>query len=154
MLTATLQDLPIGLVNTHLSPNFKNDWSENSRYSPILRSQIDELHKYLVSHQERYKHILISGDFNIDKGSHVHDFMKTLECVDIFESDVVPTYHPEFTKTKNEKYQVDYILLKSTGDYSILNKEHLFRQKIPLSPERSDFVSDHLGLRTTIRFTI
>lgn len=143
----------LAIFNTHLTANKDNDWSVNNRYYPIHRSELAQL-STLVKTYTSNRDLLLSGDFNIAKGSDLYkNFVDISQARDAFATDLQPTYHKEFLPKGRLPYCIDYVFYFSKHTIKAPQTSKMFQNKVKLKHGKNGYVSDHLALRATFYFT-
>lgn len=157
ILVSKLKNLPMHIINTHLTTDFEFDWSPKNKYYGIIREQVREAAELVNKLSTGKQHIIITGDFNIRKNSKLYNtFLKLADVEDVFEKHISPTYSPErlnylFKAKRSER--VDYVFLKKIKpEMQVLSTSHMFENRIRLKNRINSFLSDHVGLK--VDFTI
>lgn len=148
ILISRLRGFDISLINTHLTVVINHDWSNTSRYYQELASEINELHKVIKNNTKDA--MIISGDFNIVRGSFLYKKLINLEQLfDPFKKDNRPTRHKAFSTRKPNC--IDYVFIYGNKNmYKIVDKKYLFSNKIRLKNNQAGYASDHIGLQITL----
>lgn len=144
MLKTKLQDCPFSFINTHLSPSYvspsyKTKDENKDKYDTLSWFQINQLKSFI----QKDKIAIITGDFNIAKGTQLYQKLINVGLIDIFNDTSLSTFHNEFAASDGNNYRLDYIFIRADSKFTISSKNHLFT-KIK--------VSDHIGLQATINF--
>jgi exonuclease III len=141
VLLTRLDDLWI--ANTHLLANTAGDWSDESRFTPIHRGQLDALARVLESLDGP---VVLCGDFNVARDSAPYDeFLKRTALVDAFNGECPPTFHAEYLGAGKTPHCIDFIL---TRGLEVESAEQILIDKVNL-PGGPAYVSDHVGLRAS-----
>src|SRR5919109_3807615 len=83
-------DLPIVVLNTHLTANYTGDWRAGNRYARAERNQLRQLAE-IVAAQPSEALVLVAGDFNIPRGSWLYDeFLASSGLIDPLAGDQRP----------------------------------------------------------------
>jgi endonuclease/exonuclease/phosphatase family metal-dependent hydrolase len=148
MLIGRVKGMPVTVINTHLTHNPAHDWSKHSDIRPIHDSQLAQIIKYLHENVFGDKTVILAGDFNIPKSSELFkDFIERSKLVDVFHEYTRSTYHEEFTFKQSPLGRIDHMFVfKNNNDIKILQKEHLFEDKVILKNGKEYYLSDHIGL--------
>ncbi len=136
ILKTYLLNMDMVIVNTHLSPNYvspsyRTKEKDREKYDTLLDCQINELENFI---QEP---AIITGDFNIAKGSPNYQKLIKLGFTDLFLDYNDPTFREDYAAGDGRCYQIDYIFSKNKK-LKISSKEEIFKD---------DPVSDHIGLK-------
>jgi endonuclease/exonuclease/phosphatase family metal-dependent hydrolase len=148
-LLSVVADTSLTICNTYLVANGDGDWSECGRYYRAhehdLRALVDLITQ--ISCEPQASSLLVSGDFNIPKGSNLYTkFVHDAHVMDLFASDASPTYHKEFLAADQISHCIDYIFIRSLFSARIQQPVVLFKEKVTLPSGKCQFLSDHLGL--------
>ena len=152
ILVCNLQDIPLRLATTHLTTDtVHNITPKNKRYN-LIRSQILQAADLFKDDE---KSIVLTGDFNTAKHSMLYnEFLKTTDAIDTFSEFEDITYSPERTPYRfpaEQASRIDFVFYKSHKTrITMSEKSHIFREKELLSNGKSSYLSDHIGLTTTL----
>lgn len=152
ILVCKLQDVPLRLATTHLTTDtVHNITPKNKRYN-LIRSQILQAAD-LFTHNETS--IVLTGDFNTAKNSMLYnEFLKTTDAIDSFSEFDDITYSPQRTPYRfpaEVASRIDFIFYKQHKNrIKMSEKSHMFTEKEVLSDGKSSYLSDHIGLTTTL----
>ncbi|GAB2592927.1 endonuclease/exonuclease/phosphatase family protein [Kribbella endophytica] len=139
VLLTRLDDLWI--ANTHLLANPAGDWSDDSRFTPIHRGQLDALARVVESLDGP---VVLCGDFNVARDSTPYEeFLKRAGLVDAFNGECPPTFHTDYLGAGKSPHCIDFIL---TRGLEVESAEQILADKVNL-PGGPAYVSDHVGLR-------
>jgi endonuclease/exonuclease/phosphatase (EEP) superfamily protein YafD len=143
-LVTRLEDLWV--VNTHPMPNRDGDWSSTNRHAAMHRQQLDHL-AAVVTRLDGPK--AVCGDFNIAAGStFLPAFEAATGLVDAFAGDPTPTYRAEeFLGPGIPGHRIDFVF--TTPSVTVVDRTLILTAKHPF-PTGPAYVSDHLGIRTTL----
>jgi endonuclease/exonuclease/phosphatase family metal-dependent hydrolase len=148
MLVGKLKDLPISIINTHITHNIDHDYSPKNRFIKIQEAQLAQIAVYLQSIIASSNSVLLSGDFNIPKDSkQFPSFLKAAALTDVFHEYHESTYHPEYVFHATPLGRIDHIFLYQNGrNIKITDKKELFTDTVTLSNKVKTHLSDHIGL--------
>lgn len=151
MLITRLKNLPVSLVNTHLTAAINQDWSKESKYSRKLYSEVSQFQKVLKGLSERV--VIASGDFNIAKASKLYRRMFNLRLLyNPFENDNLPTRHQVFVSAGRKPNCIDYILIYGNKNRYVVNsRERIFTNKTNLGGSKIGYATDHIGLQISLK---
>lgn len=150
ILINRIKNSSIFIVNTHLTVALSSDWPKVSSHH---KKQIAKLSNSINSIKD-YDLLILSGDFNIPKKSYLYkELLTKLEARDVFQNYNFPTFHKEFLPKHERGNRLDYLLVKTNKTkFRVTNKEHIFTKKLIQKDINRGFVSDHIGLKTTLEF--
>ncbi|GAA1546620.1 endonuclease/exonuclease/phosphatase family protein [Kribbella lupini] len=132
------------IANTHLLANTDGDWSDESRFTPIHRGQLDALARVMESTDGP---LVLCGDFNVARKSTPYKaFLDRTGLTDAFDGRCPPTFHAEYLSPGNSPHCIDFILSRGLD---VQSAEQILTDKVHL-PGGSMYVSDHVGLRVTV----
>lgn len=157
MLMCTLSDTPLVIINTHFTANFDHDWQPSNRFYKIADAQMRETANVLDALATE-NGIVLMGDFNIGKHSMMYKkFVKDANVQDVFSEETSYTYDKErkmnvFKGKKSDR--IDYIFLRSQAKISVEKKEQFFVDPVKLHNGTNAFLSDHLGLKAVLSFSL
>lgn len=153
-LVIKLHDMPLVIINTHLTANTDNDWSQKNRYYSIHQEEITQLVILLREIKERKNTAILSGDFNIAKGSKLYQqFIRLSNAKDAFQKNAEPTYHKEYLPSGRNSHTIDYIFYTTSSEnIDLFHTSFLFQQKVQLPNKKDLYLSDHIGLMAQFSF--
>jgi endonuclease/exonuclease/phosphatase family metal-dependent hydrolase len=132
---------PLVVVNTHLTANRDDDWSEGNRFTRIIRGELDHLAR-LVSGFEPSLPAVVVGDFNVPRDSAVFTgFAAAAGLVDVLAGDPATTFRP--TPRWPSPPALDQVLVRG----SVTGRARLvLRDAVRVPDGRELYLSDHYGL--------
>lgn len=134
------------VLNTHPSPNPDRDWSPGGRSYPLHKAQFDVLARVV---RGAGAPAVVCGDFNVDRDNSLfRAFLAGTGLADVFEGSCPATFRAEYLPAGVTPRCIDFIL--TAGDVKAETASVMFAEKEPLA-SGPGYVSDHLGLRATIR---
>lgn len=156
MLKAKLKDKNLYIINVHLTQNADFIWSDKSRFYRYIKSQLNQVINKTqdILIKDRLAQIITLGDFNTDKKSSLYKaFTKSARFLDVFSEIHTPSMHQDFLPYKKQVRRIDYIFIfRQKNHPSIMTKEELFKEKYLLKKSKMLYLSDHIGLRATLKF--
>lgn len=151
ILQAELYNEKIVVCSTHLTPNMDYDHSKDNRYAQISEAQLTQLTEITKQFVKEGKHVLIGGDFNIDKNSYLYDlFFKQSHEIDLFKKYDSPTKIQEFYPKGKHVERLDYLFHVGTTKPKNITTTHLFTKKMKINRTTTTYLSDHIGLKATL----
>lgn len=153
ILSCTVKDLPVRILNTHLITDFEYKASTKNRFYKYVGLQIEET-AAMIEQLVASEHAVITvGDFNVAKNDAQYKaFLKQSNAIDLFKDHDFPTYYKERYKWRflaSKSVRIDYIFLNDKYDrIQIKSTEHVFKDKVQLSATKKNYLSDHIGLLT------
>ncbi len=155
MLISHLQHagLPITVINTHLVANYGANWRPDSRAAQIQQRQLRQL-ATVVHNQPSEALVLVAGDFNLPRGSWLYDeFLALTGMHDPLDGDERPTYRPFPGVPVRYALPIDFVFVRTPPSLIVqIEPDFCFPTKIPYVGGGQGYLSDHLGIRVTIRW--
>jgi sphingomyelin phosphodiesterase 2 len=152
LLITKVHNMPIYIINTHLTQNSDHDWSRSNRYIPILKSQLSEIGRTL----ELLKNapVILVGDFNMPKNSDLYQlFVASTGLLDVFKSDTTPTCRNIHPLQTGDVGRIDYIFTNQNTIH-IQKSENILTDKFAITPKVTKFLSDHIALKADLTITL
>ncbi|GAB4199144.1 MAG: hypothetical protein OHK0022_19110 [Roseiflexaceae bacterium] len=145
--------LRVVVLNTHLSANYRGDWSSENRYVRVERAQLAQLAE-LVRGLPREALILVAGDFNVPRDSRLFQtFLADSGLCDPLAGDTRPTYRPLAGLPAHFAKPIDFALLRAPELPGLHVQAGLcFTERMPLAGGGEGFLSDHCGISIDITF--
>jgi endonuclease/exonuclease/phosphatase family metal-dependent hydrolase len=141
-----LDDLPVVLVNTHLTANYTGDWSRSNPFARHEHNQLQQL-AYLVQSQPLDALVIVCGDFNIPRGSWLYEsFLKTSGLCDPLDGDTQPTLHHRWVMPSRYIVPIDFALLRAPHRLDVNVESRLRFQDHMQDGDRQMRLSDHCGV--------
>lgn len=149
----TIEGQPIVVLNTHLAANYRARWSYTDPYTKVERAQLHEIAEMLRSIPADTL-VLVAGDFNVPRGSWLYDeFVGMSGLLDPLCTSTEPTYRPMPGMPARAAQALDHILVRAPAGLSFQTEAELcFRDPVWLAHGMSGYLSDHLGVRLTLRW--
>jgi exonuclease III len=148
-LITQLQNMPLAIVNTHLTANRDNDWSKDTASYFRHQVELEQLARLIERTRKLQRAVIVSGDFNVAKGSELYQrFVQTTHVHDIFHGDMRPTYHQDYLPDGQASHCIDYLFYISTDSKTVMVSQTslLFQDKTQLPNGKEGYLSDHIGL--------
>ncbi|MER7004194.1 endonuclease/exonuclease/phosphatase family protein [Dactylosporangium sp. NPDC000555] len=149
-----LLDTPAGrlaVVNTHLSANRDDDWSDGNRYSGVARAELGRLGAELAG-LDPVLPLVVTGDLNLPRESPaLARFCAAAGLRDAMAGDTRPTYRP--TPSWPAPPAFDHVLVRpgAGGGLSAECRLVLRDDTVTLDGGRSVYLSDHYGVEADLR---
>ncbi|MFG2045288.1 endonuclease/exonuclease/phosphatase family protein [Dactylosporangium sp. NPDC048998] len=151
-----LLDTPGGrlaMVNTHLSANRDDDWSDDNRYSRVARAELGRLGAELARLDPALP-VVVTGDLNLPRESPaLARFCATTGLRDAMAGDTRPTYRP--TPSWPAPPAFDHVLVRPGAGGGLSTECRLVLQDdtVTLNGGRTVYLSDHYGVEADLRLT-
>ncbi|MFI5841563.1 endonuclease/exonuclease/phosphatase family protein [Catenuloplanes sp. NPDC051500] len=130
------------VVNTHLSANRDDDWSDGNRYTRVQRVELE----FLASRIVRDRPVVVVGDLNVPRTKPIlRDFLAATGLRDVLAGDTRPTYRPTAEFPRPPAF--DHVLV---GSGLRASAELVFQDPVRLAGGRAAFLSDHYGVAAEI----
>ena len=149
------EGVEIIVVNTHLVANYGANWRTESRAARAQQSQLHEL-AALVAALPATALVLVAGDFNIPRGSWLYEeFLQRSGLADPLAGDGRPTYRPLPGVPARYALPIDFVFVRAPSQLDLHTEPALyFTEKLALGGARPGYLSDHLGVRMTLRWEV
>jgi endonuclease/exonuclease/phosphatase family metal-dependent hydrolase len=147
----SLANVPIIVLNTHLSANYNANWSPKNRYAVVEQLPLQQLAE-IVREQPPQAIVIAAGDFNIPRGSWLYEeFLAASGMIDPLAGDARPTQRMPPGVPGRFAMPIDFALLRlpSLPGLSI-QSAHRFDQQLPIQGARPGYLSDHVGIELRI----
>jgi endonuclease/exonuclease/phosphatase family metal-dependent hydrolase len=143
----SVAQVPVVVLNTHLSANYRSNWSPNIAYARVEHAQLMQLAE-IVRAQPPAALVVAAGDFNIPRGSWLYDdFLAASGMVDPLAGDERPTHRMPRGIPARFARPIDFALLRLPSLPGLaVQSDHCFDQPLPLIGGRSGYLSDHVGI--------
>jgi len=134
------------VVNTHPLANWDGDWSEDNRFYPLHKAQLDVLARVVRGVPGP---AVVCGDFNVNRQSSLFGgFMADTGLADAFEGRCPATFRAEYLPAGKEPHCIDFIL--TSDGVKAEAATVVLAGKEPLGRAGLGYVSDHVGLRARL----
>jgi endonuclease/exonuclease/phosphatase family metal-dependent hydrolase len=140
---------PLAVVNTHLSANRDDDWSQGNRYTGIIRGELDCLAR-LVTAFEPTLPAVVAGDFNVPRDSPVFTgFVAAAGLRDVLAGDTSTTFRP--TPRWPDPPALDQVLVRPAPDRPLAARARtVLQDPVRVADGRELFLSDHYGIEAEL----
>ena len=153
MLVCKLKDMPLYIINTHLTTDFEFKWSAQNRFYNFVRLQVEEA-AVLMNELAKDYAVIMAGDFNMAKDAALYlTLLETTNAKDLFQKFSFPTYHNDrlthrlIGKTSD---RIDFVFLKQEKEkVTNVMPTHMFESQMKLNDGTMSYLSDHVGLKIT-----
>jgi endonuclease/exonuclease/phosphatase family metal-dependent hydrolase len=145
---------PVVALNTHLAANYNARWTHANSYAKVERAQLRELAAVVRAIPEETL-VIVAGDFNVPRGSWLYrEFVSSTGVHDPLAGSDEPTYRPLPGLPARAAQALDHILIRAPRDLLIEARSELcFAEPALLAHGTFGYLSDHLGVRTTLRWS-
>jgi len=149
-LKVSPNDTSLTLINTHfsptyVSPSYNTNPKNKDKYDKLTKSQLHQLYGLIEKESIKGRSVIVTGDFNLAKDTEIYQSFLGQGLVDIFAGYSSPTYHQKYAPKGKTACRIDYIFIKTSKKFTIINTDQLFTDN-PLS--------DHIGLKAKIKLEI
>ena len=146
-----LGDLAVVVLNTHLNPNYRGNWSPDNHYTRTQRAQLRQLAE-IAAAQPTAALVLAAGDFNIPRGSWLYDeFLALSGLDDPLMGDPRPTYRPPPIIPKRYAMALDFALIRAPRLPGLQMRADIrFREQLPLIGGGLGYLSDHYAVELRV----
>lgn len=152
ILSTKIKNKQLFILNTYLTPNMDYDHTKKNRFTQFNETQLTQLAQVGKTLTKNNGHVIIGGDFNIDKKGYLYKFFCNLsQATDLFKQYNFPTKHQEFYPKNRIVERLDYIFHLGKIKPIILSTKHLFTKKIQVNKSKLTYLSDHIALKTTVK---
>jgi endonuclease/exonuclease/phosphatase family metal-dependent hydrolase len=152
ILVAKLKDIPLTLATTHLTTDTVHDLTPKNKYFQLIQNQIFQAAEIFKDSENS---VILTGDFNTNKGSMLYkDFLRATQAKDVFADTDKHTYSPQRTPYRfpaENPSRIDYIFMKENNlKIKPENLIHMFEEQAKLQSGKTSYLSDHIGIATTL----
>ncbi|WP_153451008.1 endonuclease/exonuclease/phosphatase family protein [Streptomyces smaragdinus] len=131
-------DGELTVVNTHLSANRDDDWSDGNRWTGVQRAELDRLTGIITATAGP---LAVVGDLNLPPDSALfRGFLAASGLTDTRAGESGPTYRP--TPSWPAPPALDHVLTRGLTARTRL----VFQDDVRLADGRPAFLSDHYGI--------
>ncbi|WP_280691972.1 endonuclease/exonuclease/phosphatase family protein [Kitasatospora sp. GAS204B] len=147
-------DLPLTVVNTHLSANRDDDWSAANRYTRVEAAELRQLGGVVRAAELTGPAgpLVVAGDFNVPRDCATYrDFVRATGLRDLLAGHREPTYRP--TARWPDPPAIDQVLLSVPPAQAVRSRAAVvLREAVRLADGREEYLSDHFGIGVELRF--
>ncbi len=139
------------VLNTHLAANYSANWSYTNPYVKVERTQLREV-AAAVQAEPPEAIVVVAGDLNVPRGSWLYrEFLLQAGLHDPMSTSTEPTYRPLPGMPARAAQALDHVLVRPPRDRAIITRAELcFNEPVLLAHGTIGYLSDHLGVRTTL----
>ncbi len=139
--------VPIIVLNTHLSANYRANWDPDNRYARVEQRQLQQL-AAIVRAQPPEAIVIAAGDLNIPRGSWLYtEFLAASGMIDPLAGDARPTQRMPPGIPARFALPIDFALVRLPPLPRLrVQSEHCFSQQVPIPGARPGYLSDHVGI--------
>jgi len=143
--------VPVVVLNTHLSANYSMNWSPGNHYARVEHSQLLQLAE-IVRAQPPAALVVAAGDFNIPRGSWLYDeFLAASGMADPLAGSTRPTHRMPLRLPAHLAKPIDFALVRLPRLAGVaVHSDICFDQMVPLPGGARAFLSDHYGIELRI----
>ena len=144
---------PVALLNTHLAANYSAQWTHTNPYARVERAQLREIAAVVRAIPEDTL-VIVAGDFNVPRGSWLYrEFVSSTGLHDPLAGSDAPTYRPLPGLPARAAQALDHIFIRAPRDLTVEARSELcFAEPALLAHGTFGYLSDHLGVRTTLQW--
>lgn len=145
--------LPVIVLNTHLSANYRGEWERDNQYIRTERAQLRQLAE-IVRAQPAEALLIVAGDFNIPRGSSLYaEFLDASGLNDPLAGDTRPTIRLPPGLPARYALPIDFALVRAPDVPGLrVRGDICFQERLPLASGRMVYLSDHYGIALEITF--
>lgn len=142
---------PLVVVNTHLSANRDDDWSEGNRFTRVIRGELQHLSRLLMAYEPGLPAV-VAGDFNVPRDSAAFvEFAAAAGLRDVLAGDPSTTFRP--TPRWPSPPALDQVLVREPADRPVAARARVvLRDAVRVADGRELFLSDHYGIEASLSF--
>lgn len=144
------ENMPVVLLNTHLTANYMGDWS---RKNPFAKHEYNQLRQLAACVREQPDNalVLVCGDFNIPRGSWLYDaFLEESGLTDPLEGNLQSTLRPRSMMPSRYFMSIDYALVRAPDTYGVtVESRFKFEDVIP-HKNKQVALSDHYAVELLV----
>jgi endonuclease/exonuclease/phosphatase family metal-dependent hydrolase len=139
-------DLPVVLINTHLTANYTGEWGRRNPFARHEHNQLQQL-AALVNALPPENLVLVCGDFNVPRGSWLYDaFLEASGLCDPLQGNMQPTLRPPRAMPARYAAPIDYSLVRAPALPSLKIASRLrFAEKVSYAGGQQ-YLSDHSAI--------
>jgi endonuclease/exonuclease/phosphatase (EEP) superfamily protein YafD len=147
-------DLPIIIMNTHLTANYTGDWGRSNAFARQEHGELMQIAR-IVNAQPKDALVVVGGDFNIPRGSWMYQsFIEESGMIDPLADDVRPTFRPHAVMGEHYAAPIDFTFYRAPETVPIQVESTLrFQDKITISG-RKLHLSDHMAIESRFSWTV
>jgi endonuclease/exonuclease/phosphatase family metal-dependent hydrolase len=147
-----LADLPVVVLNTHLTANYMADWRYGNMFAKQEHREILQI-AAAVNEQPDDALVIVCGDFNIPRGNWMYDMLlESTGLIDPLSGDERPTFRPHRGMGSRFAVAIDFTLFRPPDTIRISANSHLRFQGAERVDGHSLHISDHVGVELTLEW--
>jgi endonuclease/exonuclease/phosphatase family metal-dependent hydrolase len=150
VMTISVNERRLTLINTHLLANYANDWSRGGDYAG---QQADELAELAAAARQADAQLplIVVGDLNVPGRTWLFDgFLNESSLRDARAHDPRPTYRPSADAPPTQ--ELDHVLYRPPVDgFLEVDTRLVLDQRFSLAGGRLAYLSDHVGIEAQVR---
>ncbi|MET7418928.1 endonuclease/exonuclease/phosphatase family protein [Dactylosporangium sp. NPDC005555] len=142
---------PLVVVNTHLTANRDDDWSEGNRFTRIIQGELEHLARVVTEFEPALPAVVV-GDFNVPRDAPVFTgFAAAAGLRDVLAGDTSTTYRP--TPRWPSPPALDQVLVRPGRDRPLTARARtVLQDAVRVADGRELFLSDHYGIEADLTF--
>jgi len=143
--TVAIADARLTVINTHLSANPTDDWSNESPYTRVQAVELTCLAR-LVASVAAETPVVVAGDLNVPRSSTgFAALLAHAGLQDTMAGYAGPTYRP--TAGWPNPPALDHVLVRTPRDRAVeATAQLVFERPVQLAGGRETYLSDHFGV--------
>ncbi len=144
------EQLPVVVINTHLTANYMGDWSRTNAFAKHEYNQLRQLAK-CVREQAAEALVLVCGDFNIPRGSWLYDaFLDESGLSDPLAGNLQPTLRPRYMMPSRYNMPIDYALIRAPEKQGVKVKSRFQFEDVIPHKNKQVALSDHYAVELIV----
>lgn len=145
-----IDDLPVTVMNTHLTANYSGDWSRASRFARQEHGELMQIAE-LVKVQPRDRLVIVCGDFNIPRRSWMYEsLLAATGLIDPLAGDTRPTFRPHLGMGEHYGMPIDFTLYRAPAGLDVrVDSDLRFSERVEVAGRRMH-LSDHNAVETRL----
>jgi endonuclease/exonuclease/phosphatase family metal-dependent hydrolase len=142
----TVDNLPVIILNTHLTANYSGDWSRTNMFARQEHRELQQIAE-IVNAQPSESLVVVCGDFNIPRGSWLyHTFLESSGLTDPLHDSAEPTFRPHARMPARYAVPIDFALYRAPFLPSLQVESTLRFKEKSINGTRQHYLSDHLAV--------
>lgn len=143
--------VPVVVLNTHLSANYRLDWRSGNPYARVERAQLLQLAE-IVQAQPPEALVVVAGDFNFPRGCWLYDeLLAASGMTDPLAGDARPTHRMPLGLPERLALPIDFTLLRLPPLPALrVTSDLRYREQASFEGGGSGYLSDHFGVEVRV----